>query len=153
MEWHVNPEWRTPHAVKPWSESKSEYRAEPIHYGDVPEAISACLSCNRPTCNGDCFNRIQATAKTSTPTNKKGVDVKKIVRLYLSGLSTVEVAESIGVSRATIKYWIRKTNTKRPVKEKKPSKPEADPCWKCRNAYLCKTRNWTCSEKIKWESR
>lgn len=152
MEWNVSPEWRTPHAVRPWAESKSDGSVEAIHYGDSPEAISACLSCTRTTCTGDCFNRVQATEKGVL--NSSETKSKRIVELYLSGLSMIKISSMMGISRTAVRYWLRKTNTQRPKKEKpKDTINVEDPCIKCRNSYLCKTRNWTCSEKIRWQDR
>lgn len=150
MEWYVSPEWRTPHAIKPWSESKSEFRAEPIHYGDCPEAITACLTYTRPSCGGDCFRRMEATGPSEAV--KKRVDPKKVIELYRTGISLQSVAKELHISRSTVKYWLEKMGEMRKPPEKKKEITE-DPCLKCRSAYLCRARGWTCSEKARYKAK
>lgn len=150
MEWYVSPEWRTPHAIKPWSESKSEFRAEPIHYVDSPEVIAGCLDCTSLDCEGDCLSRMEAAGFCETA--QKGVDPQKVIELYRTGISMQSVAKELHISRSTVKYWLEKMGEMRKPPEKKKEITE-DPCLKCRSAYLCRARGWTCSEKARYKAK
>lgn len=82
---------------------------------------------------------------------KKRLDPKKVVELYRTGLSMQSVAKELHISRSTVKYWLEKRGAKKPPEKKKEI--TEDPCLKCRSAYLCRARGWTCSEKAIYKAK
>ena len=157
MEWHVNPDWKPPHAVKPWNSLDSTHkRTKEIFPGDSAEAIRVCLNCKRTNCPGDCDARLSACLEEYSARAKRQVNVQRIVELYLAGNTMYSIARELSMSRELVRYWIKNTNTKRPPRLKKEKAKESEPpvenpCIKCRTAYLCKTRRWTCSDKREWD--
>lgn len=144
------------HAVRPWNslDAKSS-PSEFVHTVDPKEVVDGCLSCKRPYCTGDCEKRSQLSRRSVPDRSKKGIDPEKIAELRAKGMSIPQIGKELGIARSSAKYWVRKLQIPGPVKKKKAKEypvPKEDPCGACRNAYLCKTRNWTCSEKERWKT-
>ena len=153
--WHVSTEWRMPHASRPWqSIYAGNAQTEQVHTGDCQAAVDICLSCKRANCPGDCAERARATQSVSVSREKKGVDPARVAELRKSGMSLDDIAEELGITRSSVKYWVRKLGVQAPKKQKAERRvevPKSDPCRACRNVYLCKLHRWTCSDKARWE--
>lgn len=108
MEWHVNPDWRPPHAVRPWRIPDTPARGKMIHYCESEAAVQTCLRCTRSDCSGDCADHKAALGKTRRPGTKKGIDPANVVKMKNRGLSAKIIAETLGISENGVRYWLKK---------------------------------------------
>ena len=107
MEWHINPDWRPPHAVRPWQIPGAHHRAS-THYCEPENAVQTCLRCTRSDCSGDCADHKAALGKTRRPGTKKGIDPASVIKLRNCGLSARIIGETLGVSENGVRYWLKK---------------------------------------------
>lgn len=119
MEWHLNPEWRTPNGVRPWKNSPTDQRVR-LHYATSLDNPDICLGCKQTFCSGECSEyktmiRWEAVSKKNvgkTPDQKKPVDPKMVLLLRKRGLNLDEIGKQLGISKSGAGYWLDKLGYK-----------------------------------------
>lgn len=127
------------HAERPWA-TPGPRKRERIYTYDTLEQIARCQRCRKPDCT-DCIGEAGAKQRSAARAKKDA----RFMALYQQGLTDIEIAAAMGVTRATVCY-----RRKRMALPPNPAKTGFCEACSSISRRVCESIGGTCPERERW---